>query len=311
MRIYYRSSDGVIQDLDRYPCWMQSGDFLNYEWEYFVTDSGNAITGLRKSVREKSFLITVFGRNEKEYKKNVDSLHEIFEKDVVRHTPGRLYFGEYYLPCYIFASEKTEWESGITSIENNFKLVEAYPYWVKETFFQFHPENGESEKKGPFPIAIGENHERKKLKSGATFLEFPFDLCRNDTKKTLYPLFDTPFELCRTKGRRIIDNPAFRESNFYMTIYGFVDNPQVIIAGHPYIVYATLYEGERLIIDSRNNTIVKIGRLGEKTNLYNARGKQYSVFKKIPSGTQSLSWSGAFGIDLRLYDERSEPKCNL
>ena len=83
------------------------------------------------------------------------------------------------------------------------------------------------------------------------------------------------------------------------------------IAGHPYRVETTVYEGERLVIDSKKGTVKKIGRLGEVVDCYNARQKDYSVFQKIPPGLNVFQWSGGFGVDITLFDERSEPKCSL
>ena len=118
MRIYYQAgADGKIVNLDKPPYWMQTGDFLNYSWEY--TLSGKCIGELRKTIQEKGFTITIFGKEQAEYERNVDALHEVFEKDVLKKKPGRFYFGEYYISCFIYASEKEEWESGY-SMENTY-----------------------------------------------------------------------------------------------------------------------------------------------------------------------------------------------
>ena len=125
----------------------------------------------------------------------------------------------------------------------------------------------------------------------------------------MFPEF--PFDFAPVRGEKILENPSFTDSNFIMTIYGFVESPQVSIAEHPYRVETTVYEGERLVIDSKKGTVKKIGRLGEVVDCYNARQKDYSVFEKIPAGLNVFQWSGGFGIDITLFDERSEPKCSL
>ena len=160
-----------------------------------------------------------------------------------------------------------------------YTLITDYPFWIKETPYQYLPEN---------PISGGDSI----LTEGVMFPEFQFDFFR-------------------AKGDEILYNPSFADSNFILAIYGFVENPQIAIAGHPYRVETTIYEGERLVIDSLTHTVQKIGRLGEITNLYNARDKHYSVFKKIPPGMNTFQWSGGFGVDITLFDERSEPKWSL
>ena len=110
----------------------------------------------------------------------------------------------------------------------------------------------------------------------------------------------------------MIENSSnFKPCNFKMVIYGYAENPSVIIENHVYQVFATVYEGEQLEINSFNKTVVKIGRIGENTNLYNFRNKIQSVFEKIPPGTSRLAWSGGFGIELTLFEERGEPKWNF
>lgn len=143
------------------------------------------------------------------------------------------------------------------------------------------------------------------------FGEFSFDLSKKSTRKVRYPLFDLPFDFVGVRGQAAIENPSFTSSNFVMTVYGFADTPSVMIAGHPYTIHATVYEGERIVIDSSNRTVIKIGRLGEVTNLYNSREKRYSVFQKIPSGVSPVIWAGSYGIDILLKDERSEPEWSL
>nr|DAF33076.1 MAG TPA: tail protein [Caudoviricetes sp.] len=310
MRIYYQAgADGKIVNLDKPPYWMQTGDFLNYSREY--TLSGKCIGELRKTIQEKEFTITIFGKEQAEYERNVDALHEVFEKDVLNKKPGRFYFGEYYISCFIYASEKEEWESGY-SMENTLKLIEANPFWRKETLYQFLPEVMDSGAGEQIPVETGEIYTGEAMDNQAALREFAFDFLRRSDRKVRYPQFDLPFDFVKTRGRRTIDNTmAFSESNFILTIYGFVDTPSILIAGHPYVVNITIYEGERVIIDSATGTVKKIGRLGEETNLYNSRGKEYSVFQKIPPGVQAVNWSGGFGFDILLYDERSEPKWSL
>lgn len=45
---------------------------------------------------------------------------------------------------------------------------------------------------------------------------------------------------------------------------------------------------------------------GTTANLFDVRGYDYSVFKKIPSGLISVNWSGDFGIDLYVFLKRKE-----
>lgn len=91
-------------------------------------------------------------------------------------------------------------------------------------------------------------------------------------------------------------------SDFVMAIKGPCNNPRVTVNGYPYVVNVVVPEDTTLVIDSKNNTVM----MGDE-NVFDARGKEYSVFNKIPSGGLTLEW-GDFDFDLTLYEERSEPK---
>ena len=70
---------------------------------------------------------------------------------------------------------------------------------------------------------------------------------------------------------------------------------------------ARLYIGEYMVIDSRSKKVYKVKNNGEKVNLFHARGRDFYIFEKIPSGIMAVSWSGEFGFDITLLSERSEP----
>ena len=41
---------------------------------------------------------------------------------------------------------------------------------------------------------------------------------------------------------------------------------------------------------------------------FSDRNRDDYIFEKIPSGSNDVSWDGAFGFDVTLLEERSEPK---
>ena len=47
---------------------------------------------------------------------------------------------------------------------------------------------------------------------------------------------------------------------------------------------------------------------GKEINLFDYRDKTQSVFERIPGGNLRLNWTGTFGFDLTLFEERSEPR---
>lgn len=250
----------------------------SYSWNAIEKKQrfGAIVRDFKKDAIEYKIELRIYGTDNR--KKEIENmLFEAFERDINAKHPGKLLYDDYYIECYITASEISPDEH--FGLKKTITAYCPYPFWIKETTYQYLAEPPEAVK-------------YTDLEAGIMFPEFPFDFAP-------------------VRGEKILENPSFTDSNFIMIIYGFAESPQVSIAGHPYRVETTVYEGERLVIDSKKGTIKKIGRLGEVVDCYNARQKDYSVFQKIPPGLNVFQWSGGFGIDITLFDERSEPKCSL
>lgn len=276
--VKYQNSIGEIYSLQEFGVKIKNAKLHSYSWNVIERKHrfGAAVRDFKKDAIEYKIELRISGTDNR--KKEIENiLFEAFERDINTKRPGKLLYDDYYIECYITASETSPDE--YFGLKKTITAYCPYPFWIKETTYQYFPEPPEAVK-------------YTELEEGIMFPEFPFDFCTET-------------------GEEVLINPSFNDSNFIMTIYGFAENPQVNIAGHPYKVEATINEGEQLVINSLTHTVQKIGRLGEITNLYNARGKIYSVFKKIPPGTNTLQWSGGFGVDIKLFDERSEPKCSL
>lgn len=276
--VKYQNSIWEIYSLQEFGVKIKNAKLHSYSWNVIERKHrfGAAVRDFKKDAIEYKIELRISGTDNR--KKEIENiLFEAFERDINTKRPGKLLYDDYYIECYITASETSPDE--YFGLKKTITAYCPYPFWIKETTYQYFPEPPEAVK-------------YTELEEGIMFPEFPFDFCTET-------------------GEEVLINPSFNDSNFIMTIYGFAENPQLNIAGHPYKVEATINEGEQLVINSLTHTVQKIGRLGEITNLYNARGKIYSVFKKIPPGTNTLQWSGGFGIDIILFDERSEPKWSL
>lgn len=276
MIIRYVNSEGVEVILNKEPYKVLMSDLTDYD--NVEIESNGKIVGFIKEIAERKLNIDIISSSKETTQELCNKLNEVFEKDIYNDIAGKIYIDDYYMRCFIKSCKKSKRGNGVIR-SYEYTLITDYPFWIKETIYQYLPEPPEAVK-------------YTDLETGIMFPEFPFDFAP-------------------VRGEKILENPSFTESNFVMTIYGFAESPQVSIAGHPYRVETTVYEGERLIIDSKKGTVKKIGRLGEVVDCYNARQKDYSVFKKIPAGLNVFQWSGGFGIDITLFDERSEPKCSL
>lgn len=307
----YINSQGIEVDLSKFPTRVKEALFHEYSWEYEGAEQrfGVEIEYFKKGPKSYSLVIAFSGTNE-EKRMLLNTFCDITEYDVQNKTPGKLYVDDYYINCFVVGS-KTEPAEESAWVERTLDVLCPNPFWILENTYTFLPEKNIPDPNILYPVITGDIYTGIPLDNGAVIPDFDFDFVRPSDKKIEYPLFDLPFDYKRETGTRKINNTAYIPGNFVMTIYGYAVNPVIIIGGHTYQVYATIYEGERLVIDSRKKTVVKIGRFGEMTNLYNARNKVQSVFEKIPPGESALSWEGNFGVDLTIYDERSEPKWSL
>lgn len=274
--IYYVNSENEKIDLLKPPYLLQAGTIMDSKWAYESkeTRTGGKITSIKKSLEEKSLTLSIINFGRDSYERAIDNLYETFEKDVLNKSPGRLYVGNMYLECYVFSSEKSEWESDAELMDVNLTVVAENPIWVGEDNYTFHS----------------------------------YGISSDDNKR--YP-GRYPYRYANGLTSNYIVNPHYTEANFEMIIYGPVINPQVTMGTNTYLVNIVLEEGEYLQINSRDRTIVKVLRNGERANAYHYRQKGREFFQKIQPGRQMIQWTGKFNFDLTVYEERSEPKWNV
>ena len=285
MRIYYENNAGEILDLMKWPYKIRESEFLKHEWSYTGTENsgkknGGTIKNIRKKIEKSNLIVDVFAMSKKEYTAALERFLEVTEKDVMDEKPGKLYVDEYYYPCFVYASEKKGWERMTTYLQNELKIVSPYPFWCHEVEKSFLKSN------------VGTGHLEK-------------------TGNLSYP-YRYPYRYPMSQDAAFVINDHYAACDFKMIIYGPCTNPSILINGHLYEVTTTLYTGEYILIDSRDNTVVRYLNDGRTENLYNWRNKASSLFEKIPSGQCSVLWNtDAFGFDIILFQERSEPKWNL
>ena len=205
-------------------------------------------------------------------RKQLDDLHEDFERDVRMMTPGRVYFGNYYINCFVSESGTEPSENNVNP-RNTVKLLCPHPFWIREAKMSFSPQEA--------PI-------------GQTYLDYDFDY-----------EYDYYFG---SQGLATWQTGSPFSSDFRMVIFGAASNPRISINGYPYQINDSISATEYIVIDSRENTVVKVLDNGQQVNIFDLRDKTNSVFEPIPGGNINLIWSGAFGFDLTLYQERSEPR---
>lgn len=202
---------------------------------------------------------------------DIDDITDIFDYDIYNNVRGRLYIGQYFMFCNIIGSNLSNVNIHRRKLKNKLTVTTDTPYWIKETRFSFV----------------------KSMEAKTDGLTYPFEY---------------PFTYGSATGTSSFVNDSIKNSNFKMIIYGPTSNPSVSINGKIYTVNTDILASEYLVIDSTSRKTYKVGISGEKTNVFSKRGLDFDIFTTIPSGRNTVQWSGAFGFDLYVYDERSRPK---
>ena len=194
-----------------------------------------------------------------------------FERDIVNQEPGTFVFGEYSIKGYVIESSTHASRDMPSRSERKIKLYCPSGFWVKTSKYNFKTESVKT----------------------------------SNAKKYSYRY---PYRYAASNSLKSVSNEGYSPSNFRMFIYGPASNPTIFVGENKYLVNITLADNERLEIDSRNETILKILEDGTKENAFHLREKGRNFFKKIPTGVSNVSWSGKISFDIEVDVERSEPR---
>lgn len=271
MNITYIASSGRIYPLTAAFIRIKDAKFHTWEFKPEGTEltNGFRVSKMRKQAATYQIKLIVRG-NPVARAATLDALHDDFENDVRHMQTGKIVWGNWYADGYVVASETVPHNDVGRWTENTVDFYVPSGYWLKETKHSF----------------------TKASRPATGFLEFPYD----------FPYDFTP----PVASADTWDSGSSFASDFKLVVKGPVTNPRITINGHVYLVNVLVDIYETLTIDSRNKT-VEVTNYGIPQNAFDARGKEQSVFEKIPAGILTLEW-GAFDFDLTLYEERSEPK---
>lgn len=270
MEVKYINSNGKEVNLNKYPYRMLVSDLLDYEWG--IIGSANTISGFQSQICERSINIDVWKTKEKSSRALMNELTNIFETDIAAEMPGKLCIDDSYLICYIYKSEKSEWETELRT-SCKYGIVTDKPFWITEVSKSFKPNAGTS----------------------SAALDYPHD----------YPYDYAPQILSEN-----IVNDNYADADFRMMIYGPAVNPSVTIGPNIYKIYTELSETDYLVIDTQERIVAQYDNVGTETKKFNSREKIYEIYAKIPPGIHEVYWPGGYGFDITMYQKRSEPRWN-
>ncbi len=227
------------------------------------------IVGFKR--KQEAIPITLFLKGDSAYA-NTEFILDAIEKDVASVKSGMLKYGEWYLPGYFSTQKTTGFYKCSSSIKMTLEFVTDVDKWRRENLFTYRTNDESVEERG-----LGYSYG------------YPYDFLSSINAQNLY-------------------NYSYTDSNFILNVYGPVINPAVTIAGNTYKVNTELLNNEYLTINTRDKTIVKTTPKGEKVNEYANRSLDDYVFKKIPTGMNTVAVTPNCNFDIVVIEERSEPK---
>lgn len=274
-RFYYVSHDGKYRvDFGENGIYVCESDVRGYKWEHKLYNE--QITAFSKSVDEKELPLLFIGKTQKDVYQKRDAVFQMFEYDVRKKKPGRIWINGYYIDCYVTEAANSGYIYP-RHILTKFTLLKVGD-WHKVTEISFFKTSGSG--------------------GDTTGIDYPLD-------------YSFDYVYASSNPWQTIDNDVIAECDFILTIYGPCTNPEIEIAGHKYKVLGTIQGTERVVVQSVSGvdrSIYIVAQDGTAINWFGHRYKEESIFEKIPAGKNLISWDGTFGFDLHLIESRSEPK---
>ena len=248
-----------------------------WDWKYTAEGTklqyGFRVADFSKDAKTYKTTLLFYG-SELQRRQLLSALHDDFENDIRQKKPGKLMWGSYYLMCYVLESS-TQPTEALTQTINEISIYSPYPFWLQDFNIEF-----------PKQTAVV-----------SEYLDYKYG-------------YEYDFKIPPTGQRSIARTFPF-DSDFKMTIFGAAVNPRVTINGYTYLLYMTINDGEYVVIDSKAKTIILHDANGQQSSVFDARNKAATVFQKIPGGNLDVVWDSSFGVNLTIYQERSEPRIEV
>lgn len=277
--IYYRNNKNEKIYLDRKPYMMlASTDLFDYDWDYTVAGTlVPRVTKLSNNMKKKTFTIIIEGEDKNSTNEKLNKFLNVVEYDTTNLVPGRLYVGECYLTCYVIGSKKSAHYGNSNKVSIEITLLAISTFWTKE-----------------IRTTLGYIQDEEEDEPAPDYgLDYPYD----------YPYDFTPGGYVKT-----LINKGTKPCDFEIIITGPCEKPMLVIFDSYYQVNADLEKGESFVINSKEKSLLKVSVTGSRTNMFNARNKDYNIFKPIPIGSTVVFLNGNFTCTITQFQERNEPE---
>lgn len=122
-----------------------------------------------------------------------------------------------------------------------------------------------------------------------------------------------PYDYATDGSAGRIYNESPIAAHVKVVFWGYARNPYITIADNRYEVRADINTGQRVELDTRDKTCIRIGANGERENIFSLATRQDGsyAFKRVPAGSFPVLWNNQFSFDIHIYEEVSEPPWTL
>lgn len=279
MTLYYEGSDGSKINLMGDGIYAQNPEALTTnEWKYSTISGSSGLARVKrfyKDAKELPLTVGIMADSADEFNKIMYRMHRIFDRDVRRMKPGRLWWNDWYRQVFAVETSNESFEELFESVDRDITFLSIGSYWVREVVRKYESGSG----------------------AGTGGLDYGLDYG-----------FDYDHDYGVDETAEAVENPCIDAANFELRFYGPVVNPAVTIGDHVYEVFDTLSAGEYITVNSITKKIHKYDQYGNETNVFHLRGRDHYIFQKIPEGMNTITRSRDNAMDITIYDERGEPE---
>lgn len=268
---YTNSKNQVIKLGQDSGVWLDENDLFSYEWEYVTAQ--RRLVAVSRDVSEMPVKLLFLNGESDE---TIAHFLEVMDYDMRMKSPGTLSVNGFERRGVFFqaSTEDYMYKRGLMYLDMRFLALDQD--WSRRTTFTFD-------------VSVG---------SVDTQLFYPHDY---------------PHDYGGSPAPSSFENPSAFPSEFLLRIYGPVSNPYVIINGNLYAVNCTVVSGGFLVIDSTDRSaIYNYNAQGVAQNVFDlatagSQGSGEYIYELIQPGTNQVSKSNNFKIDIEVLDSRSIP----
>ena len=291
-KIRYVNSRGESIVFGESGIFVNENDLRDWEWEY--STEYNRVRNLARKRKERTLPVQIWAETEAQGINIKNRLHDVTEVDVVAGSPGRLYVGDWYIPCYVVGSAKSGYLVSKSILTVMLTLVVESGSWYCSELISFN------ERKSLTSAKVGEALVGF-ARVGSTGAE------GDGTTLYLYD-YDYPKGYSFAVQGNYLVNDCAAPCAWKIVVHGKAANPAITIGGKVHRLNYEIPEGSYVEIDSRERTIMLYDADGRGTSLFRYRDKVDDIFEAIPNGMHWISWNGDYAFSIELYKERSEPR---